>query len=229
MSLRLYLLVDDSRAGLFKTGSKRRREVYSLVTQKILKNMDSSMPDDYLPESYPWCFVISFGALRGKCYAGAFMVHRNSQGEKSLIVVYSERSYQWLKKNMRTEFPLTFWMARILNNTQKSDFTQHNWKPLRQWLKALKRAYSPFWESFALTPAYRFKNHSQALLREGSQEDYCIRNSDGVEVMPWTNWPDCLQQEAGIWIWRQSRHRKILDSQRIPLRRAEAEPPAASF
>ncbi|WP_435946901.1 T6SS protein Cts1T [Dryocola sp. BD586] len=229
MPLRLYLLVDNPRAVLFGAGRKRQREVYALVTQSILRNRDSALPDDYLPESYPWCFVISAGALRNKYYAGACMVYRNSQQEKSLIVVYSERPYRWLQKNMRTDYPLTFWMARILNNTQKSDVIEHNWKPLRQWLKALRRAYSPFWESFALVPAYRFKNHSQVLLREGSQEDYYIRNSDGVEVMPWTNWPDCIQQEAGIWLWRQSRHRKILDSHRIPLRRAEAEPPAASF
>jgi hypothetical protein len=230
MSLRLYLLVDETRAGLFRRWGKEQRELHSFITREILPNMDSSMPVDCLSESYPWCFVISAAALRGKCfYAGAFMVVQSEQGNKSLVVIYSVVSYRWLQKNMQAEFPMTFWATRILNNLRNSDVAENNWQPLWQWVKALKRAYSPFWESFVLTPAWRFKNHSQVLLREGSQEDYHIRNSDGVEVMPWKNWPDCVQQEAGIWIWRQSRHRNILDSQRIPLRRAEAKPPDASF
>ncbi|MGN7973791.1 T6SS protein Cts1T [Serratia sp. 22264] len=230
MSLRLYLLVDESRVGLFRRLGRRQREVRSIITQQILPNIGSLMLEGYLPENYPWCFVISSSALRSKYhYAGAFMVFRGEQGEESLAVVYSAVSYQWLQRNMCAEFPLTFWAARILNNVQKNDLVEKNWRPLWQWVKALKRAYSPFWESFALTPAWRFKNHSQVLLREGAQEDFHIRSSDGVEVMPWKNWPGCVQQEAGIWIWRQSRHRNILDSQRIPLRRAEAKSPNASF
>ncbi|MEE4411140.1 MULTISPECIES: T6SS protein Cts1T [unclassified Serratia (in: enterobacteria)] len=230
MSLRLYLLVDESRVSPFRRLGKRQREVRSLITQQILPNIGSSMLEGYLSESYPWCFVISSTARQGKYnYAGAFMVLRGEQGDASLVVVYSVVSYRWLQKNMCTEFPLTFWAARILNNVQKSDFAEKNWRPLWQWVKALKRSYSPFWESFVLTPAWRFKNHSQVLLREGAQEDYHIRSIDGVEVMPWKNWPDCIQQEASIWIWRQSRHGNILDSQRISLRSAEAKSPDASF
>ena len=230
MLLRLYLLVDESRAGLLCRWGKKQREVRSFITQQILPNMGSLMPSDYLPEHYPWCFIISAAALRGKySYVGAFMVLPGEQEEKSLIVVYSAVSYRWLQKNMRAEFPMTFWAARILNNVRKSDLAEKNWQPLWQWVKALRRSYSPFWESFALTPAWRFSRHSQVLLKEGSQEDYHIHDSDGIEIMPWKNWPDCVQQEAGIWIWRQSRHRNILDSQRILLRRAEAESPDASF
>ncbi|MTD38229.1 T6SS protein Cts1T [Erwinia sp. CPCC 100877] len=230
MSLRLYLLVDESRAGLFRRLGKSQRKVRTIITQHILPSIGSSISDDYLSQHYPWCFVISAAALqrRHSC-AGAFMVLQGEKGERSLVVIYGAVSCLWLQKNMQAEFPMTFWAARILNSVDKNALAEKNWQSLWQWAKALKRAYSPFWESFLLTPAWRFKKQSQVLLREGSQEDYRILNSDGVEVMPWKNWPGCVQQEAGIWIWRQSRHRRILDSQRIPLRRAEAQTPDASF
>lgn len=229
MSIRLCLLVDESRAGLFRRLSKKQREVRSIITQHILPNIGSSMLDNYLPEHYPWCFVISAASLRQRrSCVGAFMVLPGKQGEKLLVVLYSQVSYSWLQKNMHVEFPLTFWASRILNMARKDDVVTKDGQLLWQWVKALGRAYSP-WREVVLTPAWRFKNQSQVLLREGSREDYCIRNNDGVETMPWKNWPDCVQQDVGIWIWRQSRHRKILDSQRIPLRRAEAKLPDASF
>ncbi|VEC00428.1 Uncharacterised protein [Cedecea lapagei] len=230
MLLRLYLLVDESRAGLFRRRGKKQREVRSIITQQILPGIGSSLPDDYLPEHYPWSFVISSPSSRGQdAYSGAFMLRPGKGGEPSLVIIYGEAPWPWLKKNLQDEYPLTFWASRILNTVPDSDVAEKNWRPLWQWVKALRRAYSPFWETLLLTPAWQFKNHSQVLLREGSQEDYHIRNRDGVEAMPWKNWPDCVEQEAGIWIWRQSRHRKIVDSQRIPLRRAEAKPPDASF
>lgn len=216
MSLRLYLLGGESRASPFCRKRKKQRQKEAFISQKILSNMAAAMTDEYLSTAYPWCFVISSSTAQDKYhYVGACKILCNEQGEKSLVGMYSPVSHQWLNKNMQADFSLTFWMSRILNMVQENDFSARNTPLLRQWCTALQRAYSPFWESFALTPAWRFKTRSQALLREGSQQDYCIRNSDGVDVMPWKNWPDCLLNESGIWLWRESRHRKILDSQRI--------------
>lgn len=229
MSIRLCLLVDESCAGQFRRLSKTQREVRSIITQQILPGIGSSILDKYLPEHYPWCFAISAASLRQRhSCVGAFMVLPDKQGKKLLVVVYSPVSYSWLKKNMHVEFPLTFWASRILNMAPKNDLVKKDWQLLWQWVKALGRSYSP-WRERVLTSAWQFKNQSQMLLREGSQEDYCIRNNDGVEIMPWKNWPDCIQQDAGVWIWRQSRHGKILDSRKISLRRAEAKLPEASF
>lgn len=220
--MRLHLFIDECRIGPFRRLGRTQRKVRAAIRQHILPGIVSPMSGDYLSEHYPWCFVISGGMFSRKYFCvGAFVVLQREPGEKSLAVIYSKVRYSWLEKNMRTEFPLTFWAARILNGVQQSDIAEKNWQPLWQWVKALKWSYSPLFQKI-LTPAMHFRNHSQVLLREGSQEDYRIRSSDGVEIMPWKNWPDCIQQEAGIWIWRQSRHRKILDSQRIPLGRAGA-------
>lgn len=229
MSLRLCFFVDESRAGLFRRLSKTQRKVRAIIMQHVIPNIGVAAPDSYLPEHYPWCFIISAAALRHKSSCvGAFMVLRGEQGEKLPVVIYSVVSHAWLENNMHTEFPLTFWASRVLNITRQNDLLKKDWQPLAQWVKALRRAWSP-WREFLLIPAWRFKNQSQMLLREGSQEDYRIHTNDGVDIMPWKNWPACIQQEAGIWIWRQSRHRNILDSQRILLRRAEAKSPDASF
>ncbi|MDS1916269.1 T6SS protein Cts1T [Enterobacter asburiae] len=228
--LHLYLLVDESQAGLFRRRGKKQREVHSIITQQIVPGICSSLSDDYLPEHYPWSFVISSPSSRGhNTYSGAFMLRAGKGGTPSLIIIYGEAPWPWLKENLQDEFPLTFWASRILNHVPDSDVVEKNWRPLWQRVKALRRTYSALWEKLVLTSARQFKNHSQMLLRGGAQEDYRIQNRDGVEAMPWQNWPDCIEQEVGIWIWRQSRHKKIVDSQRIPLRRAEAKPPDASF
>ncbi|WP_072056932.1 T6SS protein Cts1T [Enterobacter cloacae] len=216
MSLRLYLLVGESRAGPFYRKRKKQRQTEAFISREILSNVTTAMTDSYLSVAYPWCFVISSSMVEDKYhYVGACRILCNEKGERTLVGMYSPVSHRWLNNNMQAEFPLTFWMSRILNMMQERDFYARNTPLLRQWRMALQRAYSPLWESFALTPAWRFKNRSQALLREGSEEDYCIRNSDGVDVMPWKNWPDSITQKSGIWLWRESRHRKILDSQRI--------------
>lgn len=197
----------------------------SIIKRYIAPDIVATVPEDYLPQNYPWCFVISAGALSQRYHlAGALSLVTNKQGERSLRIIYGMFSDSWLKKNMRDDYPLTFWAARILNSVPGDEGAEKDRRYLKQWTKVLRRAYSPFWE-YVHTPAWRFKNQSQMLLREGSQEDYRIGDEDGVENMPWREWPDCLQQEASVWLWRQSRYKRILDSQRIPLRRAGAASP----
>jgi len=226
--LRLFLLVDESRISLFHRMGRKQREVRSIITKQILPVISSSLPEDFLPEHYPWCFVISSPSTwGGNAFSGAFMLRPGKGGVPSLIIIYGEARWPWLKKNMQNDFPLTFWASRFLNNVSDCDMAEKNWHSLSQWVKALDRSYWTIWEKLMLAPAWQFKNHSQVLLKEGSKEDYLIQNHDGIETMPWKNWPECVQQEAGIWIWRQSRHRKILDSQRIPLQRDEAKSPDA--
>ncbi|TBL68528.1 T6SS protein Cts1T [Hafnia alvei] len=228
MPMRLFLLVDETQMGLFRRFGKMKREVHSIITRQILPNIGLSLTSDCLSERYPWCFIISRASFRKRrFYAGAFTLLTGEHGEQFLVVIFSSVSYSWLQKNMQTEFPLTFWASRVLNTVRNNDAVSKDWQSLWVWLKKLQVAYSP-WE-FLLKPIWHFKNQSQMLLREGSREDYNIRRSDGVEVMPWTDWPGCTEHQLNIWSWRQSRHGKILDSLRVPLQRAEATSPDASF
>lgn len=230
MALRLHLFADEYQVGLFHRLGRSQRQVRATIVSRVLPRLIWSMSDNDLPARYPWCFVISNRARgRRPLYVGAFLTIPTTAGKSSLVVIYASVSYGWLKKNMQTEFPITFWAARVLNGVTQRDVAEKNWHLHRQWIKALRWSCSALLQRVILTPAMQFKQHSQVLLREGSQEDYRICSSDGVELMPWKNWPDCISQEAGVWIWRQSRHRKVLDSQRIPLGRAEAKSPDASF
>ncbi len=230
MAVRLHLLVDNLPVGTRNGGKKRSQQIASLIAQSVLPEMELSVNCNDLPEDYPWCFLVS-GKEIGckKYYAGALVNFRNVHGRRSSIIIYSALSYPWLKKNMSSQYPITFWMARILNIIPEIDRAEECWDQLRLWVTALQRSYSPFWESIILTHSYQFKNRSQVLLREGSKEDYRIRDSDGVGVMPWKHWPDNIQEEAGVWLWRQSRHCKILDSQRILLQGDGAERPDVSI
>lgn len=228
MLLRLYFFIGRYRPGIFYRLNRRQRRVRDILNEQVVPTLAASRPDHDALASYPWCFVIADGS-RGHFAAGAFRLLRAGADRSALMVIYGDASYSWLEKNMAAEYPLTFWASRILNGVSDGDIAEKNWRPHRRWLSALRWACSPLLQRVVLQPALHFNRHSYALLREGSQQDYRIRSSDGVESMPWNNWPACLREESGVWIWRQSRHRKILDSQRIPLRRAGAQPPDASF
>lgn len=229
MSIRMFLIVDGVHTGISGRLGKMKREVRSIITQKILPNINFDVADELSPKHYPWCFVISSSALSRQSYcAGAFNLLPGKNGEQLLVVICSVVSWSWLQKNMCDERPLTFWAARILNLVREGDIAAENAQLLSRWFRTLKGAYSP-WRQFILKPVWRFENQSEMLLREGAHQDYQISNCDGVEVMPWKNWPDCVQYEAGIWIWRQSRHSKILYSQRIHLRHARVNPADGSY
>lgn len=229
MSIRLFLFIAGLDKPIVARKGKIHRKVQSMITEKIVPNRAPLAVESGLAEQYPWSFVIADAALSRQRYCtGAFSVIRGQQGETLLVAIYSLVSCSWLKKNLQAEFPLTFWAARILNVLPTNCQASSSWQPLRQWLAALRWSYSP-WRQFVLMPAWRFEHKSKMLLREGGQEDYRIGKGDGVEIMPWKKWPGCLQQGAGAWIWRQSRHRRILDSQRILFRRAEAYPSDASI
>lgn len=64
MSVRLFLIADNAGSRWLGGGQKDKREIFSFITQSIIPGLEPSMLDNYLPESFPWCFVIPPEALR---------------------------------------------------------------------------------------------------------------------------------------------------------------------
>lgn len=82
-------------------------------------------------------------------------------------------------------------------------------------IKALQIHYSPFLESVLIRKSYRFINTSEPLLSNCHILDNQIPINGGVEFMPWKNWPECIQNGNSVWLWRQSRYGRIIDSKKI--------------
>lgn len=217
MAIRIVLVTDN--AGLFGQAGPRGRRIRTLIRDRVLPAMQDSLPGKPLPENYPWCFIVPPSALRRKTYCvGAFVSFENARGEKSIVALCCAVPYKWLKHNLTAEFSAPFWMARILAGIKPEEIARGNYGYVRPWIKALQRSYSYFWESFALAENFRFGTRSKFLLREFTDLDYEICSDDGVDIMPWKNWPGCIQAGDCVWLWRQSRHNRLIESQRILLK-----------
>ncbi|MBW7984870.1 T6SS protein Cts1T [Enterobacillus tribolii] len=222
MAIRILLLKDNAGSGLFRLGGLRGRRIRTFIKNRVLPGMHDALPGKSLPKNYPWCFILPPASLRRKTYyIGAFVPFDNARGERSFIALYSAVSYKWLQSNLALEFPAAFWMARILAGMKHEEITSGNYVYVRPWIKALQRSFSWFWESIALTENFRFRNRSKFLLRECTDLDYEICGDDGVDIMPWKNWPECIQAGDCVWLWRQSRHNRLIESQRILLKHDE--------
>jgi len=199
----------------FRSQSKRIYIFFKNITESNI--IDSGLHRG-CSDFHPWCFVLPPLTPRSKDYIiGAFVIFNDPSGAYSFLVLYSSVSYGWLTKNLQSNYHIAFWLARILARLSKHEIYRQDFSSIQVWLRALKRSYSPLWESMVLNEKFKFKNRSTSLLSECAEFDYeqCI--DSGVEIMPWTEWPCCVQSEDYAWFWRQSRYGRITDSQKVLL------------
>ncbi|MDT3667832.1 hypothetical protein ROK90_17740 [Cronobacter dublinensis] len=122
-----------------------------------------------------------------------------------------------LLQHARPVQSLAFWQMRILCLLTDEQQRIGERAAVRQWVQALRLSLAPGWVRWWVNPSWRFGQRAPALLMENCAADYRLGPEAGVETMPWREWPACINQENTIWIWRQSRHGKYIDSQRIAI------------
>jgi len=176
--------------------------------------MRLTLPGQLLPEAYPWCFVLPPCRKNGRFYVGALVRDGTPAPIKPVSALYAAVRYPWLQKNLATNFPLCFWLARIMAAQQKRDSAVNQTMPLKAWISALQAHYAPLRERL-LSESYRFRSHSDLLLAALCEFDEIATEEKGVGRMPWLGWPEILQASSKAWLWRQSRYGKIIDSQQL--------------
>ncbi|WP_431224279.1 hypothetical protein ACQ86O_04435 [Serratia sp. L9] len=197
-----------NRQGLLgRFGQHRRtKQALHLLLQQALPLMASSRMKAPIVTPYPWCFVAPANAIRAKHYfIGAFLPE--TQTSTALPpVLYALVSEAWLLSQLNERDSLPFWLARVLAPFSVGcEVEVHRWcKLLQRMLMGRKHAISA--------------NHlrpREGLREERCDADFALGSEHGVDAMPWMEWPGCIQNDEIIWIWRQSRHGKVIESQKL--------------
>lgn len=218
MTVKVSVIDENHRHRWYHRRKNRDRKILKFLQDIVVPAIKNPSEDEDTSESYPWCFVFSEKELHKKnYYIGALAISKNCHKKNGICVLFSHLSYDRISEEFRKNLPITFWLARILATLQ-NDMTEKNKNTdISQWKNALQRHYTPALESFLIRKEYRFTSISETLLSNCHIFDNQIPVNGGVESMPWRNWPECVKSGNFIWLWRQSRHGRIIDSKKIPI------------
>lgn len=215
----IHISVLEEKTPLFAPLRKKRKQAAGLLREKVIPTMTVTLADRMLPENYPWSFVVPLAGKRHKRFVtGALMkspvVTREGNQVFALGAIVT---HAWLNENLLCDFPMAFWLARMLTALQRQDDKLDDFSALQKWTKALARSYSPFWESLLLKEPYQFRHQADALLFELREDEKWIGDNQGGKIMPWQGWPACINRDDVAWLWRQSRNGRVIDSQKVAL------------
>ncbi|EOV9657027.1 hypothetical protein ACN5L1_002613 [Cronobacter turicensis] len=190
--------------------SRAQRDLISLLKAHapLLTSLDGAPGVD----DYPWCFALVF---RRRYYLGAFLT--GGRDDVTLLALVSPLRHQAFLRHAAQRQSLAFWLARILCLRVEEHPRVGESRAVRQWVRALRWSFAPRWVRGCMHHARRFGRRSVALLREQCAADYRLGPEAGVDAMPWRDWPECAAEANYFWIWRQSRHGKYIDAQRIAI------------
>ncbi|UIA88125.1 hypothetical protein LU631_01215 [Erwinia tracheiphila] len=194
---------------------QKKQKIADALLNDIIPKITPTLSGQNLPINYPWCFVMPANK-DGFCF-GALLPVVSHREMKTVFALHIHISYSVLCENMKSNLHLAFWLSRILHSYQKEHIVTGTRTDLREWVKTLERSFSPFWEKLLINEQFRFRNRSELLLSFEGKDEGKITCDSGVDIMPWTNWPGCIRTEGKIWLWRQSRYGRIIDSQTILL------------
>ncbi|EPE3192510.1 hypothetical protein [Cronobacter malonaticus] len=198
--------MQEGRGGFY---GRAQRELVSLLKTHVVPAL---VPLDGTPEvdNYPWCFAL---VLRGRFYLGAFL----DGSDTTLFALISRLSRDGALHQAALRQSLAFWQARILCLRADERPRAGESAAVQRWVQALRLSFAPAWVRWWVNQAWRFGPRSSALLTELCAADYRLGPNAGVDAVPWREWPACIAQGNHIWIWRQSRHGKYIDAQRIAI------------
>ena len=195
---------------------RERKALSSILKASVLPELAASFTNDWLAEDYPWCFILPLmQGEKKKFYIGSFIIRKQRAASDCLSVLYSVVNQEWILKNVSTNYHLAFWLSRILLVTERNETSLHSHTTTKEWLSSLILSYSPFWEALIINERVKFRYKSELLISSCCKADEKLRSDDGVDIMPWRDWPGCVQKDDYAWIWRQSRYGRTIDSKRI--------------
>lgn len=216
MVIRIHSL-DGAKYSLGSRRTKREKKALSaFLKSSVLPELAGSFTDKWLAEDYPWCFILPLmKGKKKKFYIGSFTIKKQRSADDCLSVLYSVVNQEWILKNVTTNYHFAFWLSRILIITEKNEAGFHSHTTTKEWLSSLVVSCSPFWEALIINERAKFRHKSELLISSCCKDDEKVRSDDGVDIMPWRNWPDCIQTDEYAWIWRQSRYGRTIESKRI--------------
>ncbi|WON77490.1 hypothetical protein [Serratia sp. UGAL515B_01] len=185
----------------------RGRHAVSSLLEQVTRQMAPSHMTSTVFAHYPWSFAAPAPAIWPRHYViGAFL-----PGTTPPVALYAVVSGEGLFPPLGMRDSLPFWLARTLTSPMTVVIDAKREAEIRHWCKLLQRML------IAGRPAL---SSNTLPLWEGLRDARCeadveIGSEHGVDAMPWMEWPGCIRNEETIWIWRQSRYGKVIESQKM--------------
>ncbi|EKS6740533.1 hypothetical protein NTH60_004578 [Enterobacter ludwigii] len=190
----------------------------SAIVQEIFQRMKPSYFTSVAMKRYPWCFVAPDDTHGPNYYfVGAFLPPLKKR-ETELTMLFSRVSESWLIPHLKSPVGLPLWLSRCLIPIINGSSPYVNHRDVRQNCFSLEHRLNS-----SMRLGYKFVGikHRPRLEKLNSvccEADEELLNEYGVDAMPWMDWPGCVQQRSAFWIWRQSRHGKVIESQKVLLK-----------
>ncbi len=165
---------------------------------------------------YPWCFIARDRRAKKKkrYFIGAFIPP--AAGESLLPgMIYTVVNEAWLLRHMTQRANLPLAMARALMPLMIRKPQTYHYQEVRRACRALPHLLVSKGNGPQHAPSAVVERLLQSLGEVQCDADAELKEQHGVDAMPWMDWPGCIRNEATIWLWRQSRYGKVVESQKI--------------
>lgn len=194
---------------------QRESDSINRLLQLITAEMRSSLLVGLVTEDYPWCFVTAERNQRSQYILIGAFIRKVENDAISFKALYLRVSHSWLVSRCQIVTNPAFILSRALLviNTR---FISANQQELNKFFQYLQR-------NIQLLSCKQLKLEQQKSVSEMFDElvksqcdiDDKLVLENGVEGMPWRDWPDCLQHNNTVWLWRQSKYKKYIEVQKI--------------
>ncbi|WP_241585955.1 hypothetical protein [Rosenbergiella epipactidis] len=165
--------------------------------------------------NYPWCFVMPENEKSNNSYIlGAFLPPVSPDVGVSQLL-YVRTSHRRILRQLVSPIGLPFWLARLLLPLLHGGASTLQRKEIHEACHLLSRT-----RYVQVNGKLSDWLPSQSLLFSQlccvrCEADEWLNEQHGVRHMPWRNWPCCTASDMSVWLWRQSRFGRMLDSQII--------------
>lgn len=201
----------------FRLNRKRNRHI-SMLLQRVIHKMNPSQITSAAMSRYPWCFIAPDKTLGTTHYfVGAFLPPQK-ETDDTFEVLYAYVNEPWLMAHLQSPVGLPLWLSRALIPLINNSTHRARHRDIRRICSFLERLLNPF-----KCLNTQCTNHLEIPQLEKLSEVCCEADEEllseyGVDAMPWMGWPGCIGHIEAIWIWRQSRHGKVIESQKVLLK-----------
>lgn len=194
---------------------QRESDSIQRLLQLITSEMRSSILVELETEHYPWCFITAERNQQSKYFLiGAFI--RTVENESiPLKALYLRVEHGWLVSRCRKVTNPAFLLSRALLAIG-TRFINANQQELNQFFHYLQRYIQlSSCKQLKLAEQRSMSEMLAELLKSQCDFDDKLVLENGVRGMPWRDWPDCIQHNNSVWLWRQSKYKKYIEVQKI--------------
>lgn len=203
--------------GLSQPAWYQQRESYSInrLLQKVAAEMCSSLLAGIETEDYPWCFIAADPNKRSQYFLIGAFIRKVDKDPTSIKALYMRVEHHWLVSQCQTLTNPAFWLSRALL-VIRTRLINADRQQLNKFYRCLQR-------NIQLLTSKELKSTQQQglsvmldeLVKSQCDTDDNLVLENGVEGIPWRAWPNCIQNNNTVWLWRQSRFKKCLEVQKI--------------